>query len=241
MNRERILLRRSWIALGSALLVSAALAVSSGCHSQPQASYDPPPELDDDFEKAANRPPTAETLYRLARLLAAEHKDAEAERVLLGAIERYPMYMPLYNELAEVYIRQRKVDAAISTLNEGLAVVSNDAVTLNNLGMSHMLKQDYEAALQAFTRATAADRDNARYVANMALAAGMLGRYDESLALYEQVMRPGQAHYNVAVVAEARDDMDRANAEYAMALQLDPWLIQKNDDYKGGLQQRKAR
>ena len=227
--------------LTTALLFGATIAISCGCESQQNVSYDQPLLEDDDFDKAADRPPTPETLYRYSRLLAAEGKNAEAEMLLQQSIERHPKFMPFYNELAELYVRERKLDSAVNVLNKGLTVDANDAVTLNNLGMTLMLKQDYEGALHAFTRANAADRDNARYVANMGMAAGMMGNYDESLGLYQQILTPGQAHFNVAVLAEARNDMERANQEYALANQSDPNLIRKSDRYNGGLQQRKAR
>ena len=49
------------------------------------------------------------------------------------------------------------------------------------------------------------------------MAVGMLGRYEEALALYKQVVKPQQAHYNLAVVCEARQDTKRATAEFAIA------------------------
>ena len=54
------------------------------------------------------------------------------------------------------------------------------------------------------------------------MALGMLGRYEEALAVYEQVVLPARAHYNVAVLAEARNDTDRAEVEYAIAMEMDP-------------------
>jgi tetratricopeptide (TPR) repeat protein len=226
---------------GVAALLFGATVIGAGCHSSPASPYEPPPDLDAEFQEAANRPPTAETLYRLGRLLAAEGKEADCERVLLDGIDRYPSYLPLYSELAQLYVRQRKLETAISTLNNGLAVVPNDAVLLNNLGMCGMLKGDYAMALQNFTLAAAADPDDARYTANMALAAGMLGNYEESLVLYMRVVKPARAHYNLAVVCEALGDQARADAEYATALELDPWMQRVSMDAKGGLNQKPYR
>jgi Flp pilus assembly protein TadD len=226
---------------GVAALLLSAIVLGAGCHSSPAPPFEPPPDLDAEFQQAANRPPTAETLYRLGRLLAAEGKEADCERVLLDGIDRHPSYLPLYSELAQLYIRQRKLETAISTLNKGLAVIPNDAVLLNNLGMCGMLKGDYAMALQNFTLAAAADPDDARYTANMALATGMLGRYDESLVLYRQVVRPAQSHFNLAVICEALGDQERADYEYAQALALDPWMQRVSTNTKGGLNQKPFR
>lgn len=226
---------------GAGALLLGVIALSAGCHSQTAPAFEPPPNLDDEFQQAANRPPTAEVLFRLGRLLAAEGKEAECEAVLVDAIDRYPAYLPLYSELAQLYVRQRKLDLAISTLDKGLAVIPNDALLLNNLGMTGMLKGDYEMALKNFTLASAADPNDARYKANMALATGMLGNFDDSLTLYQQVVRPAQAHFNVAVVCEAYGDQERANLEYARARELDPWIQRLNSDTKGGLNQKPFR
>jgi tetratricopeptide (TPR) repeat protein len=61
-----------------------------------------------------------------------------------------------------------------------------------------------------FMRAAEAAPENARYRANMATALGLLGRYEEALALFEQVVPPADAHRNLAVLCEARNDMSRA-------------------------------
>jgi tetratricopeptide (TPR) repeat protein len=208
------------VALGLAAL--AASAWLGGCNSyQKTQSYEPPAATDDDFSKGANRPPSPETLYRMSKILEAQHKDEQCESVLRNCIQRYPQYMPAYAELSQLQVRQRKVPAAMATLQQGLALQPKSAVLLNDMGMCHMLQGEYEGALEQFRAAHEAAPDDARYTANMALAAGMLGRYDEALDLYQQIEQPGPAHYNVAVVAEARNDMDRANEEYAIAQSID--------------------
>ena len=80
-----------------------------------------------------------------------------------------------------------------------------------------MLQQRYEASLEYFTRATAADPGDARSRANMATALGLLGRTDESLALFYQVMHPEDAHHNVAVLCRSIGDEERAELEFARA------------------------
>jgi hypothetical protein len=59
---------------------------------------------------------------------------------------------------------------------------------------------------------------DARYRGNMALALGMLGRYEESLSLYQQVVSPSDAHFNLAVICDARKDPARAEQEYKLAV-----------------------
>jgi tetratricopeptide (TPR) repeat protein len=205
-----------------AAMALSALSLSSCKSEEKVPSYTPTQAAaEEEFERGANRPPSAETLFRLAKILAAQHKDAECETALRNCIDRYPDYMPAYEALAELQVRQRKFAAAQKTLNQGLALKPTEPVLLNAMGMSYMLTGDYDSALKYFKQASAAAPDDARYTSNVALATGMLGRYDESLSIYQSVLRPGPAHYNLAVVAEARKDSAKADQEYAEAAALD--------------------
>ncbi len=80
-----------------------------------------------------------------------------------------------------------------------------------------LLDGAYQRALDEFVLAGKASPHDNRIRANQAMAVGMLGRYEEALALYKQVVKPQQAHYNLAIVCEARQDTERATAEFAIA------------------------
>lgn len=192
-------------------LIVLALTLVAGCASTSvETGYDTQAGDMDPFLDGSDRKPTAKTLYRMARLLIVQDKDEQAAFVLTRLMSEYPTFIPAYIELAEVHMRQRRVDEAMDVLASGLVVAPGHAPLMNNLGMCAMIKSDYHAALDHFTRASATEPDDARYRANMAAALGMLGRYDESLAIYEMIVTRGKAHYNVAVLAEARNDTERA-------------------------------
>ncbi len=106
----------------------------------------------------------------------------------------------------------------VPIIEAGLQVRPKDPVLLNNLGICLMLKEDYVAAARRFIDASAVVPEDPRYRANLASALAMQGRYDEALALYLQVVSPCDAHYNVAVLCEARKDSVRANQEYKQAV-----------------------
>ena len=87
--------------------------------------------------------------------------------------------------------------------------------------MCYLLQGNYALAADEFARAAAIAPRDSRVIANQALAAGMLGNYDEALELYTRIMPPQDAHYNLAIVCEARDDHERAAMEHELA-QLPP-------------------
>jgi len=171
-------------------------------------------------EPTNEREPSAETMYSMSRILSSRGKDSESEVVLTKLIADHPRFMPAYEDLSELYLRNHRTDSAVEVLKAGIAIAPEDAVLLNNLGMCRLMQGRYEEALESLTAAAAGVPKDARARANMAVALGMLGRYDEALAIYLQLVPEGDAHYNLAVLCEARKDMQRAGQEYAIAESL---------------------
>lgn len=159
------------------------------------------PELE--FQKNANRPPTAATLYAMADILATQGKDSGCEYLLKRINQEYPEFFPAYNSLAELQMRHGRINEAIDTISSGLRIRPRDPVLLNNLGICWIVRRNYEKALEMCTRAAGVIPENARYRANMAVALGLLGRYEESLSLFRQVLPEDQANHNLRVLQEA--------------------------------------
>lgn len=198
-------------------LVPSVLALSAfvlgACATGPSKDDYAP----DTYDVSVDRGPTVATLHSMARVMAAQGRDSECQVVLEKLISEHPDFLPAYNELAELHMRNGSLLSAEATLEVGLQRAPEDATLLNNMGMTLLLEQRYEESLDYFTRATAADPGGARSRANMATALGMLGRIDEALALYYQVLPPEDAHYNVAVLCRSIGDDQRAELEFARA------------------------
>ena len=217
MNRA---ISRTTFVFTSVFVCAALLAALASCAGSPSIGTpaDQASLAERQFQQGIDRAPTPDTLYAMARILAAQGREAECQSVLQRIIHDAPNYMPAYNDLAELHMRQRKLDQAIDTLQIGLKVAPRQAVLINNLGMCRMLQHEYGKALDEFTRAAGIAPDDTRFRANMAAALGMDGRYDEALALYMQIGSPADAHFNIAVLAEARKDQARADEEYNLAI-----------------------
>jgi Flp pilus assembly protein TadD len=143
----------------------------------------------------------------MAGILGTQGRDSECEFVLKRIIQEYPQFLPAYNKLAELQMRQRRVNEAIDTISSGLRIHSRDPVLLNNLGMCWLVRRDYETALGSFTKAAGIMPENTRYRTNMAVALGLMGRDEESLSLFKQILPEDQANDNLAVLREARKNV----------------------------------
>ena len=206
------------------VIMAVMLVVSFGLVAGCETTEDTRPsnftqdyDLDAEFAAGADRPPTALTIFRLSRLLAAQGKDEEAVAALVNCIERYPEFPPAYEELANLYVRHRKIEDAARVLQQSLDINPWEPVLRNNLGMCWLMLERYELALEQFEIASKAAPDDARFVANVALALASLGRYDEALSLYHQIVPIGQGHYNVAIIARAHGDQARSVEEFELA------------------------
>ncbi len=156
----------------------------------------------------------------MSKIMVSRSKDGEAESILSKLIHEHPDFMPAYEDLAELYLRHDRVDSAIEVLKAGVKSAPRDAVLWNNLGMCRMLQKNYSEALPCFTSAAAGEPRDSRSLANLAVALGMLGRYDESLAVYLQILSPTEAHHNLGVLCDARKDNARALQEFATSESL---------------------
>ena len=205
--------------ISSVVTLAAACLLLPACGATGTRPPEPPQPLyaPDAFDRGAERGPTIETLHSLAHVMAAQGRDGECEIVLEKLIETHPRFMPAYNELAELCMRQDRPEAARAALVAGLDVEPEDSVLLNNLGMLHFVHGEYGLALERFTAAAAVDTTDARSRANLAASLGMLGRVEECLAAYYLIVPPAEAHHNVAVLCEATGREQRAQLEFDRA------------------------
>jgi Flp pilus assembly protein TadD len=153
-----------------------------------------------EFRSNSEPTPTADTLYAMTNIFAAQRRDSECEAVMKRIISEYPEFLPVYNDLAELQMRQGRTNEAIATINCGLNINPKNPMFLNNLGMCWLIRMGYANALEMFTRAAGIMPENTRYRANMAVALSLMGRYEESLSLFEQVLEQEQANHNVNVL-----------------------------------------
>ena len=166
---------------------------------------------DVEFQQGADRQPTTKTLYSMAKIFIHQGRFNDAELLLQKVINQNPKFIPAYHDLAEIKIRNRRTNEAVEVLSHALKENSSDPKTLNNLGMCWMIRRDYEKALQMFTEAAGLEPENTRYRANMAATLGLLGRDEEALALYRQILPDKQANKNLTIIRQARSTVSKSD------------------------------
>ena len=134
----------------------------------------------------------------------------------------YPEHGPAYIDLAGLFLRQGELDQAVATIKLGLEQVPTDPVLLNNAGLCEVMLGDFEAARDRFMAAIEVNPASNRLRANLALSLGLLGREDEALALYSQVVGPGSAAHNLEVIRTARSATEASERESALGQLVKP-------------------
>lgn len=164
-----------------------------------------------DIAPAEINSPNATTLYAVSRLLSVKDRADQGERILLNIIERYPKFVPAYNDLAEIRMLDGRLEDARLALGAGLAQVPNDPVLLNNVGICSLFEGDYQAALDSFRTAASVMPQERRYRANTALALGLLGESEEAFELYDQMLPLGDALNNIEVISRLKAGSQRSS------------------------------
>ena len=196
--------------------IAGVFLTAAGCSQSAAAKQEATSSVDraeSEFQRGRGRPPTAKTLYAMADILAKQEKDSECELVLRSLIRDYPRFVPAYNSLAGLFVRSGRLNDAIGAIDNGLRIYPDDPVLLNNSGMCWLMRRNYEKALEMFTRAAGRIPEAARYRANMAVALGLMGRDEESLALFKQLLPEDQANHNLAVLCGARSQQSSRSDE----------------------------
>ena len=208
----RMPLSRFILLLGGVLFVlfMAGCTQSAASSSSMKSAADNP---DLEFQMNSDAKPTAKTLYAIAEILAAQGKDSQCEFVLRQLVQEYPGFSPAYNSLAELFMRNGRTREAVDIILQGLRIHPTDPILLNNAGMCWVMRRKYDKALDMFTQAAGRMPENVRYRANMAVALGLLGREEESLALFKQILPEDQANHNLNILYQSRKTSQAGSQE----------------------------
>ena len=197
------------------LLIGLA-GFGTGCASGPDESES---KLDY-FDGGALQDPEPMTLVMTGRVLKSQGRLNESEYILRRVIVEYPEFVPGYTELSELLLKDGRTGEAIVVLEQGISEQPGNAMLHNDLGMCKLVARDFKDARSEFARARDLDPVEATYTANLAMVNGLLGNYDLAVELYLQVLPVSDAHTNVARLAEAQGDMERARSDLAIAARM---------------------
>lgn len=156
------------------------------------------------FEGGSMRTASADTMQLTARILASKGKTAQAGFILDRMAREYPNDVATYSEGAEVLMIEGRITDAIAWLGKGLERLPNNPILLNNRGMCHLIGGNLPLATADFEAAHAADKADADFIGNLALARALAGDETEARRLWEQVLSRPDIEENLKLARNAQ-------------------------------------
>jgi protein O-GlcNAc transferase len=158
-------------------------------------------------------------------------KPRMAAKYFLQATKLEPKNREHYRLLATAHNTIGEYDKALSILRQALSCSPGNQNILLDISSTYYNMREYENALKEITKALISFPNHPNFVRLKALILNKLGRFEQSLLTYEELLR--QDPYDVKTLTELGNlyshgfvNLERANECYALALSLDPENIE---------------
>ncbi len=169
-------------------------------------------------------PEDPKILNQRGRLRNNRGQLTEAEADFRRALELDPTFADAYNNLGHVLRRTGYEDAAEQCFRKALARDPEHSAANLNLGAAVFEQDKPEAAIRLLERGLKEDMVNVAGRYNLGLAYHQVGRFDEAVYTYRQVIAAGvtdpDAYSNLASALQAMGDLEGAISGFETALQI---------------------
>jgi len=161
----------------------------------------------------------------LGLLYAQQGLLDEAHAHYQQAIDNKPEYVEALNSQGLVFMQRGQVDKAQQRFMEALAEFEY-APAYNNLGTAYLRDKNYIAAIRAYKKAIALDRNNATHHFNLGLAfqkavqnEGAVQAFDQAIALQPSYAK---AYLSMALSYQRMGNLSAARQSLQRLLQVEP-------------------
>lgn len=158
-------------------------------------------------------------------------QSAQSENRLDAAADHYgkalsqnPQFMAAAYHLGVVCAHLQRYPDALDAFWTYVSLTRESAAAYASLGYCYELAGRIAEAEAAYKRGLLRDPAHEPCRVNYGLMLARLGREEESLAQLTIVLKPAEAHYNLASIYELQGKKDKAREEYSKALRLDRYM-----------------
>lgn len=211
-------------------LIFAVLLIGSGCHHlnvlHDTAPSDPSTAKDQDDKAPEPKDLTASQSADVCMATAKELEGKGFHREAIAVYERALTFEPnrkgIMHRLARLHARTGDATVARELFETAAAEAPQDVNVLNDFGYFLFEQEDLESAEAKLRHALDLAPDDQRCRANLALTLAAAERFQESLALFEQVVGPAAARSNLAVLLAQAGRLEESRSMLAEVQQMDP-------------------
>lgn len=135
------------------------------------------------------RPQDSQARSRLVHLMVEEGQNDAALAELDKTAAGHPPTVEDLKLRADIEIGQKKLDAAITTLKQAMAMAPNDAQLHGGLGRTYLQARDFPEAEKELKLALRLDRDNLTYWKDLSSTYYLAGNYPATLATLDVIAK----------------------------------------------------
>lgn len=160
----------------------------------------------------------------LARLSERHGQEGTAQRIYDHILIEDPSNSVALHRTGVLAARSGRIDQAMEKFQAALAVDSNNAELLADIGYAYYLQDDLPTAEQKLREAIELDQDQKSAHNNLGLVLAQQGRWDESLSHFKSAVGDAEAHANLAFAQSQMGEVDLAETNFHLALDINPKL-----------------
>ncbi len=135
-----------------------------------------------------------------------------------------------YSNLGRIYVREGRLDEALTALNKALSINPYAFEARTNLGIVYSSKGLIEEAIDEYQKALKINPDYGPAHTNLGNIYGRTGRSDEALAEFQKAIdcNPdnAEAHYNLGIIYRSKGMFSEAIDEFKKALGVNPTIAE---------------
>lgn len=173
------------------------------------------------FKKSLTIKKTAHKLFSLANVYWLTGNNLQAKKYLDESLSLSPNFHKAQELLGLIALLEGNVNQAVNSFESIIAQRPTDIASINNLGLSYLLKKNYLRAFELFNTATEMAPKNNTYLINRADARGLID--DKNTELYQKLVEKinteeknaqnlryrSQAYAHIGKISEALIDLQQ--------------------------------
>ena len=219
--------------LGLAQLRSENLtaAISAFEHAVRQAPWQPHPHLN--LARIYERQGREQAAARQRQIFAQLRPVQDKVQRHLENLATFPGDIESRHLLGEAYMAQGRIEEALTTFRQVIAIDSSYAPAHYGLGAALHYKNELKAAIASYERACELQPDLVGAFADLGQAYHQLRDYERAIAAYRRalVLKSGMqaVRTKLGMAYAQRGDLDQAVEAFKMVLNVDPTLVEARD------------
>ncbi|RPI29723.1 MAG: hypothetical protein EHM61_00620 [Acidobacteria bacterium] len=175
-----------------------------------------------EFSMLSSATPNAETEIGLSEIWTRWGDLALATQYVRSALNLQPDSVPAWEQAGRLALRGGDAKAAASAFDTALRFRPSDPVLLANLGYSHLLAGEWDAARVSLQKAVDLDGSLVQARNNLGIVLAQLGQKEPALAQFSAVSDRATALNNLGVVYLENRDWSEASTTFREAVALKP-------------------